>query len=166
LIGDSANEKKTQEEEDDEAVDSEEEWDEVPDAEEEGAIVSETMVIGRDMLDHAEFMGELERGDYVERMREELLAGRSANEKKTKKLVTAPAEGNSPLSMYRDNSVLTLAFPNIFAGETVDLPKGLHFGTYAKWLIMHVDPRCRLDLKLLFYLVKRVQKEMAISQIQ
>ncbi|MCP4486935.1 MAG: hypothetical protein GY820_06400 [Gammaproteobacteria bacterium] len=77
-----------------------------------------------------------------------------------------PGEGAKPLSLAFNNEIMSLAFPHLFGGEKVNLPRSIYFSEYAKWLMMHVDSNPRHDVHFLFYLVKRLQIEAAVTQIK
>ncbi len=126
-----------------EEADSDEEWTELPEKEGgEEHFVSETMLMPTNMIPDEEAVIRAEQDPTL--VRDMCLA-------------VAPAEGSRPLSLYMNNDVLTLAFPDISGGEVLRPPPGMFFGEFSKWLMMHVDSRARLNIQLLFYLTKRNQ---------
>ena len=131
-----------------EQEDSDEDWTEVEEREGEN-VVSETVTMPRSMVADLDLLRNVTDPKELQQLQYQM----------------APGEGNRPLSLYMDNGVLTLAFPTVFAGEDVNLPKRISFCEYAKWLMMHVNPVARLNLDLIFMSMKRQQLETAISHI-
>jgi hypothetical protein len=96
-------------------MDSDEEWDETAGQEaDEGVVVSETVLMPTLMMDEEEVL------DQFAQLRD-------PDDERRLRLITAPAEGNTPLPTFRNNTIMGLAFPNLFAGHEVDLPPRLHF---------------------------------------
>ena len=151
-----------------EEVDSDEDWTEM--VEEEGDTgVSETVTMPQSMVADVALLKDVANPKVLQQFEKEFapLLHNLGDPKVLQQMEyhLAPGEGNRPLSLYFDNRVLTLAFPTVFAGEDVVLPKNISFSEFAKWLMMNVNPNPRLNLELLFYLMKRLQLESAVNQI-
>ena len=137
-----------QKEVEDEEADSDEEWIEMVEKESECG-VDETAIVSQSMVADQNLMKNISDPQFLQQL----------------ELDVAPGEGNRPLSLYMDNTVLTLAFPTVFGGRDVVLPRRVYFSEYAKWILMHVDSNPRLCIDLVFYMMKRLQIESAVNNI-
>lgn len=73
----------------------------------------------------------------------------------------APAEKNTPLSIFQDIHSEILAFPSIFCGqarcENSSRSVPLHYSDVAKWELRNVDRRAAMNIPNIFFKLKRLQ---------
>lgn len=72
-------------------------------------------------------------------------------------LLVAPGEGNTPLSMFEDKKSEYLAINCGQERGTHDLKEPVHYSTFCKWELRHVDRRVGRCIPNIFYKIKRLQ---------
>jgi hypothetical protein len=76
-------------------------------------------------------------------------------------LTVAPAEGNSPLSVFQDVNAEFLSFPAIYCGETRKnnnlRSTPVHYSTICKWELRNIDRRVAKNISNIFFKLKKLQ---------
>lgn len=84
-------------------------------------------------------------------------------------LSIAPAEGNTPLSMFQDKFSEFLCFPGLYCGQPrEDNNKRItpvHYSTICKWELRNVDRRVAQNVTNIFYKLKRVQIKQITDKV-
>ena len=78
----------------------------------------------------------------------------------------APAEGNRPLSIFRDRYSEELAYPGIFLGQQRTESKQEHYSDICKSELRGSDRRAAMCVENIFYKAKKLQMKILLCQSQ
>ena len=76
----------------------------------------------------------------------------------------APAEGNIPLSIFRDKFSEELAYPGIFLGQHRTLCKQIHYSDICKSELRRSDRRAAMCVEDIFYKAKKLQMKILLGK--
>ena len=79
-------------------------------------------------------------------------------------LSVAPAEGNRPLSIFRDKYSQELAYPGIFLGQPRSLSKQVHYSDICKSELQRSDQRAAMCVENIFFKTKKLQMKILLGK--
>ena len=78
----------------------------------------------------------------------------------------APAENNTPLSVFQDTYAEILAFPKLYCGAVrAENKRSLHYSTICKWELRNKDRRVAKCVSNIFYKVKKLQIKQVCDRV-
>ena len=76
----------------------------------------------------------------------------------------APAEGNIPLSIFKDKHSEELAYPGIFLGQPRQQSKFVHYSDVCKSELRRSDRRAAMCVENIFYKTKELQMKILVGK--
>ena len=76
----------------------------------------------------------------------------------------APAEGNIPLSIFRDKFSEELAYPGLYLGQPRSLCKEIHYSDICKSELRRSDRRAAMCIENIFYKGKKLQMKILLGK--